>query len=167
MVDRVQNPLILSVISEPLAISQSHFGFYFQLQRYLHDILLDQLSPLAELKYWLAKLASSQLPHATRRPLLLEVVPQVLSNLNCNQWPMQNIYKLFISFYLHLCIIIIIIIIVSESHYCCTCFPKHCKLGYSLGGGGDIQNYWLYPSSRILNTRKHNVLETGSVSIFR
>jgi hypothetical protein len=33
-----------------------------------------------------------------------------------------------------------------------------------------IQNYWVFgllPSSGILNTRKHNVLETGAVSILR
>jgi hypothetical protein len=41
-----------------------------------------------------------------------------------------------------------------------------------LGGKHDenIQNYWvlgLCPSSDILNTRKHNVSETGSVSILR
>jgi hypothetical protein len=34
----------------------------------------------------------------------------------------------------------------------------------------NIQNYWvsgLCPSSGILNTRKHNVSETGSVSIMK
>jgi hypothetical protein len=36
--------------------------------------------------------------------------------------------------------------------------------------GSDIQNYWvlgLCPSSGILETRKHNVSETGSVSVLR
>ena len=58
--------------------------FSLQVQRFLHDILLDQLSPLVELKLWLAKLAVSNPPVNTRRPLLLEVVPQVISNQNCD-----------------------------------------------------------------------------------
>ncbi|GFG31584.1 hypothetical protein Cfor_04769, partial [Coptotermes formosanus] len=60
-----------------------------KIQRFLHDILLDQLSPLVELKYWLAKLAASNPPVNTRRPLLLEVVPQVKQKLlekNNKRW---------------------------------------------------------------------------------
>ena len=68
----------------PLQSPHNSFHFHFhifslQVQRFLHDILLDQLSPLVELKFWLAKLAVSNPPVNTRRPLLLEVVPQVIS----------------------------------------------------------------------------------------
>lgn len=73
----------------PLQSPRNSFHFHFhifslQIQRFLHDILLDQLSPLVELKFWLAKLAVSNPPVNTRCPLLLEVVPQVISNQNCD-----------------------------------------------------------------------------------
>ncbi|KAG8228659.1 hypothetical protein J437_LFUL008896 [Ladona fulva] len=47
----------------------------FMLQRYLHDELLDQLSPLVELQRWLSHLAVSQ-PPVISRPVILEVVPE-------------------------------------------------------------------------------------------
>ncbi|KDR20709.1 Zinc finger MYND domain-containing protein 10 [Zootermopsis nevadensis] len=60
-----------------------------KLQCFMHDTLLDQLSPLVELKYWLAKLASCNAPFTTRRPLLLEVIPQIKQTLlekNNKRW---------------------------------------------------------------------------------
>jgi hypothetical protein len=72
-------------ISCPLQSSNNSFHIFFlQVQRFLHDTLLDQLSPLVELKFWLAKLAVTNPPVNTRRPLLLEVVPQVITNQNCD-----------------------------------------------------------------------------------
>jgi hypothetical protein len=51
------------------------------------------------------------------------------------------------------------------------CFSLDARLTYSdMKDGGSIQNSWatgLCPPSRIQNTRKHNILETGSVSILR
>lgn len=73
--------LQLQNISYPLQSPHNSLHiFSLQVQRFLHDILLDQLSPLVELKLWLAKLAVSNPPVNTRRPLLLEVVPQVIAN---------------------------------------------------------------------------------------
>ncbi|PNF19693.1 Zinc finger MYND domain-containing protein 10 [Cryptotermes secundus] len=70
-------------------INEYHKNQLLKLQCFLHDTLLDQLSPLVELKYWLAKLASSHPPPITRRPLLLEVVPQIKQRLlekNSKRW---------------------------------------------------------------------------------
>ncbi|PSN56601.1 Zinc finger MYND domain-containing protein 10 [Blattella germanica] len=52
-----------------------------KLQCFLQETLMDQLSPLIDLKYWLAQLASSNPPPTPKRPLILEVIPQ-----NSKRW---------------------------------------------------------------------------------
>ncbi|KAJ9585628.1 hypothetical protein L9F63_002573 [Diploptera punctata] len=48
-----------------------------KLQCFLHENVMDQLSPLIELKYWLAQLACSNPPSPSQRPLILEVIPKI------------------------------------------------------------------------------------------
>ncbi|XP_047119753.1 zinc finger MYND domain-containing protein 10 [Schistocerca piceifrons] len=52
-----------------------------KLQGYLHDVLVDQLSPLSELQYWLSHIAVSQVPPTGKKPLILEVLPQIRESL--------------------------------------------------------------------------------------
>ncbi|XP_054274099.1 zinc finger MYND domain-containing protein 10-like [Macrosteles quadrilineatus] len=48
---------------------------------YLHDELLDQLSPLVELKHWLCQLSVAQVPPPQSRPLILELYSQYREKL--------------------------------------------------------------------------------------
>lgn len=48
-----------------------------KLQSLLHPVLLDQLSPLIELKQWLCHIAVSEPQSATQKPLLLEPVLEI------------------------------------------------------------------------------------------
>ncbi|KAJ4428702.1 hypothetical protein ANN_25695 [Periplaneta americana] len=60
-----------------------------KLQCFLQESILDQLPPLVELKYWLAKLAVANFPPASKQPLILEVTPQIrqiLIQRNSKRW---------------------------------------------------------------------------------
>lgn len=47
-----------------------------RLQKYLTDVLLDQIPPLMDLKYWLAQAAFSD-PPVQKKSLIIELVPEV------------------------------------------------------------------------------------------
>lgn len=57
-----------------------------KLQPLLHPVLLDQVSPLIELKQWLCQVSVSDPPTATQKPLLLEpmleIKQKILSEAN-------------------------------------------------------------------------------------
>uniref|UniRef100_A0A1B6IF70 MYND-type domain-containing protein n=1 Tax=Homalodisca liturata TaxID=320908 RepID=A0A1B6IF70_9HEMI len=60
-----------------------------KLIRHLHDDMLDQLSPLAELKHFLCQLSVANLPTPQARPLILELVAEYRDKLLrkfANKW---------------------------------------------------------------------------------
>ncbi|GLV36500.1 Zinc finger MYND-type containing 10 [Carabus blaptoides fortunei] len=60
-----------------------------KLQKYLYETVLDQLSPLIDLKHWLCQLAMSNLPNSAKPSFVLEIVPQMKDSIllkNRNKW---------------------------------------------------------------------------------
>jgi hypothetical protein len=55
-----------------------NWNFVFQLQRHLHEDVLDQIAPLIELKRWLSYLNISPAMSSSKScPVHVEVIPQV------------------------------------------------------------------------------------------
>jgi hypothetical protein len=73
------------------SLSDYHRDQFTKLLRLLHEVVLDQLSPLAELKHWLSQLSISA-PESSaciRTPLIVEVTPQykdTLYTIGANRW---------------------------------------------------------------------------------
>lgn len=59
---------------------------FFQLQKYLHEEILDQIAPLIDLRRWLSYLDVSQ-TSTSQRPVAVEIIPEVF---------LDSIKKLFI-----------------------------------------------------------------------
>lgn len=62
-------------------ITQSRRSQLMKLQPLLTPVLIDQISPLAELSHWLCMLAAGQQLRRVQRPVLLEIMPQIKSKM--------------------------------------------------------------------------------------
>nr|KAF7392133.1 hypothetical protein H0235_017132 [Vespula pensylvanica] len=58
-------------------ITEHRLSHLLKLQKYLHEIVLDQIAPLIDLKRWLSYLSMSATSSGTSRPVYVEVIPQI------------------------------------------------------------------------------------------
>lgn len=54
---------------------------FFQVQKHLTENLIDQISPLIQLKHYLARLSVSEPQSQNRRPLIMETIPEIKANI--------------------------------------------------------------------------------------
>ncbi|KAK7863270.1 hypothetical protein R5R35_001477 [Gryllus longicercus] len=82
------------LLLDPKCLTYYEFNDYrktqlTKLQGRLHDIVMDQVSPLVELKQWLSTLSISTMPSSAKPPIIIEMVPQIRQNIlrqNKGKW---------------------------------------------------------------------------------
>ncbi|KAK2583290.1 hypothetical protein KPH14_009294 [Odynerus spinipes] len=62
-------------------ITEHRLSHLLKLQKYLHEIVLDQIAPLIDLKRWLSYLSMSSTPSTTAHPVYVEAIPQIKSSI--------------------------------------------------------------------------------------
>ncbi|CAL7944864.1 unnamed protein product [Xylocopa violacea] len=74
--------LLLNPKSAPYyEITEHRFSQLLKLQKYLHECVLDQISPLIDLKRWLSYLSASSTCNKAPRAVNIELVPQIKSSI--------------------------------------------------------------------------------------
>ncbi|XP_076295618.1 zinc finger MYND domain-containing protein 10-like [Lasioglossum baleicum] len=75
--------LLLNPKSAPYyEITDYRLSHLMKLQKYLHETVLDQISPLLELKRWLSCISVSSSQSRAPRPPTVEIVPQIRTAIN-------------------------------------------------------------------------------------
>ncbi|XP_076647141.1 zinc finger MYND-type containing 10 [Halictus rubicundus] len=75
--------LLLNPKSAPYyEITDYRISHLMKLQKYLHETVLDQISPLLELKRWLSCISVSSSQSKAPRPPTVELVPQIRTSIN-------------------------------------------------------------------------------------
>ncbi|XP_046473343.1 zinc finger MYND domain-containing protein 10 [Neodiprion pinetum] len=62
-------------------ITEFRMSKLVKLQKYLHETILDQISPLIELKRWLCQLSVMSQPPNAQKPIIVEMLPEVRSSI--------------------------------------------------------------------------------------